>query len=255
MARKLWNEEELILTLDLYFKLPFGRLNRNTREVIELAQLIGRTNNSVALRLVNFAACDPYIIESGRTGMPAGIPVCMPIWERYANNRSQLYIDAEQIRAKYKKVSVDEILNIDLSKVAVTERESVVKQRIHQNVFRTMVLANYENSCAITGINVPELLIASHIIPWRDDEEKRLMPENGICLSPLYDKVFDIGLITIRSDYTIAISKELKAHSKKEYYQNHFGIIENKRITLPIEHRPNVEYLNYHYNKIFSPHN
>ena len=140
MARKLWNEEELILTLDLYFKLPFGRLNRNTREVIELAQLIGRTNNSVALRLVNFAACDPYIIESVRTGMPAGIPVCMPIWERYANNRSQLYIDAEQIRAKYKKVSVDEILNIDLSKVAVTERESVVKQRIHQNVFRTMVL-------------------------------------------------------------------------------------------------------------------
>ena len=72
MSGRPWTREELILTLSIYFQLPFGRLNRNTKEVKELAKIIGRSYNSAALRLVNFAACDPYIINSGRTGMPAG---------------------------------------------------------------------------------------------------------------------------------------------------------------------------------------
>lgn len=86
MSRNLWTRDELILVLDLYFRLPFGRLNRSTPEVMELANLIGRTNNSVALRLVNFAACDPVIIESGRTGMSGGLSICKPIWDEYSEN-------------------------------------------------------------------------------------------------------------------------------------------------------------------------
>lgn len=63
------------MTLSVYFQLPFGRLNRTTPEVKELAELLGRTDSSAALRLVNFAACDPYIINSGRKGMAAGASV------------------------------------------------------------------------------------------------------------------------------------------------------------------------------------
>ncbi len=70
MARSnLWTDDEMIVVLELYFKLTFGRLNRNTPEVKALAQLIGRSDNSVALRLVNYAACDPYILNSGRHGV------------------------------------------------------------------------------------------------------------------------------------------------------------------------------------------
>ena len=65
MPRRLWTRDEMILTLALYFQLPFGRLNHTTAEVKELAKLMNRTENAVALRLVNFAACDPYITESG----------------------------------------------------------------------------------------------------------------------------------------------------------------------------------------------
>ena len=64
-SRRLWTRDELVITLSLYYQLPFGRLNHTTREVRELAAIIGRSDNSVALRLVNFAACDPYILESG----------------------------------------------------------------------------------------------------------------------------------------------------------------------------------------------
>ena len=70
MAKKrLWSREEFIVVLNLYYKLPFGKLNHTTKEVKELAALIGRTDNSVAMRLSNFAACDPYILSSGRHGL------------------------------------------------------------------------------------------------------------------------------------------------------------------------------------------
>ena len=68
-----WTREELILNLNVYFQLPFGRLNLATLEVKELARLIGRSENSAALHIVNFTACDPYITEFGHTGIPAGI--------------------------------------------------------------------------------------------------------------------------------------------------------------------------------------
>lgn len=58
-GQKLWTREELILAINLYCKLPFGRLHRSNPEVIHLANLIGRTPNSVAYKLVNFASLDP----------------------------------------------------------------------------------------------------------------------------------------------------------------------------------------------------
>ena len=111
MSRNLWTRDELILVLDLYFRLPFGRLNRSTPEVMELANLIGRTNNSIALRLVNFAACDPVIIESGRTGMPGGLSICKPIWDEYSEKREDLFYEAQKIKAQILHSSIEKILD------------------------------------------------------------------------------------------------------------------------------------------------
>lgn len=61
MARRLWTREEFILALNLYLKIPFGKMHSRNPEIQKLARLIGRTDNSVALRLVNFAACDPEL--------------------------------------------------------------------------------------------------------------------------------------------------------------------------------------------------
>jgi putative restriction endonuclease len=253
--RNLWSDKEMILVLALYFKLPFGRLNRTTREVKELAKLIGRTDNSVALRLVNYAACDPYIFNSGRSGMTSGRSRCMPFWNEYANNKEKLFLLAETYKAELKSVRLEDHLAIDRTELVGKERKSIVRQRINQYAFRAMILANYESKCAITGINIPELLVASHIIPWADNESERLNPENGICLSPLYDKAFDSGLIGIRDDYTVILSRELKEYQSAPYFDKHFKSIEDKTITLPIEHWPNTNFLEYHYNNIFSLHN
>lgn len=256
MARNnLWTDDEMIIVLDLYFKLPFGRLNKNTPEVKALAKLIGRTDNSVALRLVNYAACDPYILSTGRHGMVSGRDRCMPYWNQYADNKEELFLKAEEIRAKLYKITIEKILNIKPEDFIGTEREVVIKQRVNQSSFRAMILGNYENKCAITGIDIPELLIASHIIPWAMDEKNRLNPSNGICLSPLYDKMFDKGLIGIREDYSIQLSSELKQSMEKDFYDKHIGFIADRKLRLPIEHLPDLSFLEFHYNNIFAPHN
>lgn len=248
-----WTRQELILTLSVYFQLPFGRLNHTTPEVKELARLIGRSDNSAALRLVNFAACDPYIINSGRTGMPGGIPVCKPIWDEFANDKEKLFCEAQQIKANLLNKPVEETLNLTQQDLEGKERTVVIKQRVNQSVFRSMILANYEERCAITGINVPELLVAGHIIPWADsDSQQKLNPENGICLSALYDKAFDKGLITISpDDYTICLSSALREYETQQFFDNHFGCLSGRRITMPIEHKPNRDFLAYHHDNIF----
>ena len=255
MVRNLWTREELIVTLSLYFQLPFGRLNHTTPEVRSLASIMNRTENSVALRLTNFAACDPYIINSGRKGMVAGVKVCKPIWDEFFDDHERLFFEAECIKAKWLKQPIEKRVGLTDTNLQGMEKERMVKLRVNQNVFRTIILNNYDNTCAITGINIPTLLIASHIIPWADDEANRLNPENGICLSPLYDRAFDKGFIGINEDYRVVLSKELKEFSKNEYFKFYFGNIDYKKIILPEEHKPEIKFLEYHMKNIFAKHN
>ena len=256
MARKLWTHDELVLTLALYFQLPFGRLNRGTPEVKELGKILGRGENAAALRLVNFAACDPYIIETGRHGMSGGEAVCQPIWDEYVNDKERLFIEAEEIRSRMQGITLEEQLPVEVLKelkdYTGKAREAVVKVRINQHTFRKMILINYNGACAISGINDSRLLIASHIVPWADNEKIRLNPENGICLSALYDKAFDKGLITIRpDDYTVMLSPTLKDCLTLDCFETNFKRIENQSITLPEEHKPNTEFLQYHAENVF----
>jgi len=101
-----------VLALALYFQLPFGRLNKATPEVKELGELLGRGANSAALRLVNFAACDPYILSSGRHGMASGATVCKPVWDEYVEDKERLFREASEIRAKLQNQSIEKALDL-----------------------------------------------------------------------------------------------------------------------------------------------
>ena len=246
-----WTDDEMIITLDLYFKLTFGRLNRGTPEVIQLANLIGKTSNAVAMRLTNFAACDPYIVNSGRHGLEGGRKKCLPFWNYYSVRKNELVEKAAVIRARLENKSIEQLFSISPSDFVGREKEVVIKQRIHQDAFRMMILNNYNQHCAVTGIGIPQLLVASHIIPWADDENERLNPENGICLSSLYDKAFDRGLIGVDTNYKIILSGQLKEYHKEEYFDKHFSIVENQKLILPEEHKPDKDFLEYHMRHVF----
>lgn len=255
MAKNLWTREEFIVVLNLYYKLPFGRLNHTTPEVKELANLIGRSENSVALRLVNFAACDPYILATGRHGMASGAKQCQPYWDEFCNNKEDLLFESEKIIARLKNQNVEEVykgdIQTDIDSYVGLTKEQVVKARVNQHIFRGVILDNYNHKCALTGIDIPQLLIASHILPWAKNVEHRLDPENGICLSTLYDSCFDKGLIGFDQDYKVVLSKRLKDEYQKDYYAVYFGPMQGRQLILPEEHKPNKLFLEQHMDEIF----
>jgi putative restriction endonuclease len=61
VGQRLWTKEELILAINLYCKLPFGKLHRNNTEIVKLSAILGRTASSIAFKLVNFASLDPSL--------------------------------------------------------------------------------------------------------------------------------------------------------------------------------------------------
>ena len=76
-----------------------------------------------------------------------------------------------------------------------TGAERLVVQRIGQEVFRDRLLTYWRARCPLTGITDPDMLRASHIIPWKDcpDDADRLNIHNGLLLSALWDAAFDRG--------------------------------------------------------------
>ena len=56
-----WTREELILAFDLYCRIPFQKTKANNPDVIQLAELLGRSPASVARKLGNFGSFDPEL--------------------------------------------------------------------------------------------------------------------------------------------------------------------------------------------------
>ena len=92
-----------------------------------------------------------------------------------------------------------------------TERKGLVTSRFGQGLYRRDLLNKFQTKCAVTGADLKEILIASHIGPWKEscDEERRDV-NNGILLSPTYDALFDKHLISFDDSGSIIISSKIK---------------------------------------------
>lgn len=131
-------------------------------------------------------------------------------------------------------------------KLSVSEKEAITKARIGQGVFRQQLLNKYHNKCIITGIDCKELLIASHIKPWRSaSNEERLSCENGLLLSPLYDKMFDLGFISFDDNMKIIVSSKLSNENISLIN------IDCDRVFIESPSQALRENMNYHRNNIF----
>ncbi len=251
-GQKLWTEEELILAMNLYCKLPFGKLHQSRPEVIELAELIGRTPGSVAYKLVNLASLDPSLQARGIKGASNASKLDKKIWDDFYNNWDILPYESEKLLAKFKNKELDKEIISEQEPIAVgLTREAQIQVRVNQSFFRTMIMASYNYTCCITGINQPSLLIAGHIKPWGIDPKNRLNPQNGIAINALHDKAFENGLITITPDYIIKISPELKKQDKDKTIQKYFICYDGQKIIEPTRFLPGREFLEWHEMKKF----
>jgi hypothetical protein len=137
---------------------------------------------------------------------------------------------------------IDEILTDP--GLSATERMNLVKSRIGQGVFRQKVLSHWK-ACAVTGFKDTNLLVASHIKPWRAcNSVERLHEFNGLLLTPNLDKAFDSGLITFLSSGPISLSPLLTEPEK-------LGISAGMRVALHAKHQP---FMDFHRDVVFRAH-
>lgn len=251
-GQKQWTRDELILAINLYCKLPFGKLHRNNPDVKHLAKLIGRTDNSLAFKLVNFASLDPSLQARGIKGASNVSRLDKEIWNEFFNNWDILPFESEKLLAKLEYTSVEELNRIPetLLPKKGKVREQVIKARVNQSFFRSTVMSAYNTTCCITGIKQKEFLIAGHIRPWGLDEANRLNPCNGILINALHDKAFENGFLTITVDYKVKISSVL-LNQEDEMSKRFFHDYNGKQIILPSRFMPDINLLKYHNDERF----
>lgn len=130
---------------------------------------------------------------------------------------------------------------------ALTEAERLETVRTKQTQYRNASLDFWHHRCAITGIDNPKILMASHIKPWRESSnEERVNPRNSLILTPLYDKLFDLGIVTFdtREQGRIVLSDQL---TERDYAR--LGVSERDRlVTVP---SGTDAFLDYHKTYIF----
>lgn len=252
MARNNWTREELVVAFNLYCKVPFGRIHNRNPEIIDLAKLIGRSPSAVSWKLANFARLDPTLKSRGVAGAAHGSKGEKEIWDEFNQDWENLSFESENLLAQFRSKSVEEVANIDISDLPLgKERETAVRIRVNQSFFRSSVLAAHNSRCCITGLAIPELLNASHIVPWSVDSHNRVNPRNGLCLNAIHDRAFDRGLLTITPDFRVKLSSSIKEHQDDEATSNLLLRYQNTQITLPDKFTPELHFLEYHLNNIF----
>ncbi len=253
MAKDIWNREQLIVALNLYWKIPYNKISGSSNNQIkQVAPLIGRTSAALAYKLMNFTSLDPERKVLGNKGKSGAGTMDKEIWFEYFNQWDKLAFDSALILAKITNKPLDDAIPVEEEVFGLgVEKERIVRGRINQSDFRQRILASYNEKCCITGIDIPTLLIASHIIPWAENATERLNPQNGLCLNSIHDKAFDKGLLTITDDYKVKLSKDILKKKNDEVLKHFFIKYENQPIILPDRYKPNLDFLAWHHTNRF----
>jgi putative restriction endonuclease len=241
-AGKKWSRSELLVALNLYHKLTFGQLHSRQPAIIALADKLGRGPGSVAMKLSNFASLDQTLQLRGIKGLQGASALDREVWAEFHENPGELVPASEEaLRQLFGAADEDEIevvpkLGIRVSKrtaSGATEAVGTAKMRRGQSFFREAVLNNYDNKCGVSGLDLRELLIASHILPWANHESERLNVRNGICLSRLHDAAFDQHLISFDDELCLLLSRRLKQGLSRQLVDDAFTAFEGKQLDLP----------------------
>jgi putative restriction endonuclease len=233
--------------------------------IVEVAKKMGRSTNSLGMKLCNFASLDPVQRARGIKGLEGASRHDREVWDEFQTHLSILAPESETLMHDLFTTDKDQELDfLQRDKVRIvasstitapigpTESKSIVRVRRGQQFFRQAVLNAYGVRCCISGISIPRLLIASHIKPWSNFPTDRLNPRNGLCLSSLHDAAFDDGLITLDENRRVVLSKRLRSHLPQESLANNFVAFEGKVIRPPEKlAEPDDDFLSYHRTTIF----
>jgi len=253
-----WNREQLLIALNLYHKVAFGKFHKKNKMLVDISRRMGRTDSALPMKLSNMASLDPEFLKTGRKGLPGASNLDRAMWAEYHENLNELAPESEALLAKLVTGDAESPIEVQPDGKVLrtpqgpTEGTASVKVRLGQRYFRQAVVNAYKGCCGITGLAVRDLLVASHIIPWNAAEQHRLDPQNGIALNALHDKAFDRGLITFDTEFRLVCAPSLRDHYGTEAIAQNFKAYEGQPLTIPAEAAgPKSEYLEYHRSEVF----
>lgn len=249
MAKNNWTKEETIVAFNVYCKVPFKNSSKSNPVVIKYANIIGRSPSALNMKIGNFGRLDPELKRQGISGLVNGSKLEEVVWDEFNCNWDKLAFESEELIAKFQNKKIEEI-NLEVFPEGI-ERKTIIKTRINQSFFRSTILSSYNSKCCMTGLSIPELLVASHIKPWSKDKENRINPHNGLCLNSIHDKAFDRGFLTVTPDYKINVSKYFNDYSDDRSVNDFFIKYDKQDIIKPERFLPAKEFLDYHFQNIF----
>ena len=249
-----WTETQIVLALNLYSITPYSRISPKNPEIIDLADLLGRTPGAVSFKLSNLAACDQKGQTLGHKGSSHGSKLDALVWNKYLNgdelDLERLNSDAEKIKHDLLKIkSPDQTQSHSESCTEDNtsngqERSYLLNVRLKQNLFRRAVLANYDSRCPFSGCAIPQLIDAAHILPWKDYPYARMMVSNGLALNKLIHVAYDKNLLGIDPDGRVVVSDLLLANVSGEPCRDFFVQIKDRCINFnQLRFRPNQDFL------------
>ena len=207
-AGRRWTRDELLLALHLYERIPFGQQDSKNPQIIALARRLDRTPGSVAMKLNNLTSLDPEEQARGIVGLKGASKPDRAIWQEFHEHPDVV----EESERLWTLGDAEPLLpSIPIDWTGPTDELALRQVRLAQGYFRRVVLANFGGRCALTGIATPELVTASHIVPWAEATEHRVNPHNGLCLNRLHDAAFDKHLITFDDDLRMVLGRRLRA--------------------------------------------
>ncbi|CAM3332713.1 hypothetical protein HALO32_01102 [Halomonas lysinitropha] len=245
---KTWTDRDRLLVLSLYCRLTFGQLHRGRPEVIRLAEQMGRSANSVAMKLSNYASLDPEVLALGKKGLSGASHQDRLLWQRFIAEPEAVASECEETWSNLGEEVALPGVEVDYTG---QDAASIQKRRVGQSLFRKAVMIRYDTRCVITGLRHEDLLIASHIVPWQARPECRLDPANGLCLNALHDRAFDKGLLAIDGRGCIRISPELAEEGLIGQLKEQLSDIDGQPLKLTDSVFPNRDYLDWHFRECY----
>lgn len=218
-----------------------------------MAQVLGRTPGSVAMKLNNLTSLDPDELARGVKGLAGASQLDRQVWQEFHQDWQRLALESEALRESMCPDQKSAPNDATPAPANQTEAEREIKVRLAQGFFRRVVLSAYQAQCCVTGNPIAEFLVASHILPWASHPNQRINPRNGLCLSRLHDVAFDQGLIAFDDDYRLILSKRLKDHFSNQNIRDNFAGFEGKPLKMPQRFYPEKSFLAGHRESVYQP--
>lgn len=244
MKVRVWSDEELIVACYIYNSgLSYSE------KIRKALSHLSRNEASIKFRFGNF---DNFRLGTG--GFENGGTHAKKIWDDYSKDPKNMAKIAEEI---IRKGIVGGQSNSDSESLVImgamdiedgAYREQVTKYRVNQDKLREATLLYSHNTCCITGIKDPSMLVASHIKPWSVCSPKEMTDvHNALCLNTFHDKLFDRYRMTVNDSMEIIYDPKLEESIPDKLYRS--MIEDYTEIKVNEENRPDPKYLEYHNNR------